>query len=101
MAPEERERGMAASAPEVLNLRGEVCPYTFVKTKLALERLAPGQTLRVIVDNGQSAADVPRSVSAEGHRVLEVAADGGTTWSILIRKASAKAPALPGSRHAG
>ena len=81
-----------------LNLRGEVCPYTFVKTKLALERLGPGQVLRVVVDNDQSAADVPRSVAAEGHTVLEVAQEDGAAWAILIRKAGASAPAIPLSR---
>ena len=29
-----------------LDLRGEVCPYTFVRTKLALEELPPGAELR-------------------------------------------------------
>ena len=33
-----------------LDIRGEVCPYTFVKTRLALEEMQPGQVLRVLVD---------------------------------------------------
>ena len=33
-----------------LDLKGEVCPYTFVKTKLALEMMESGQVLLVIVD---------------------------------------------------
>ena len=39
-----------------LDLRGEVCPYTFVKTKLALEMMHPGEVLKVAVDQrfGQS-----------------------------------------------
>ena len=45
-----------------LNLRGEVCPYTFVKSKLALEVMQTGQVLRVIVDNDESAGNVPRSM---------------------------------------
>ena len=34
-----------------LNIKGEVCPYTFVKTKLTLEKMDPGQILRVVVDH--------------------------------------------------
>ena len=34
-----------------LDLKGEVCPYTFVKTKLALEMMETDQVLRVVVDH--------------------------------------------------
>ena len=46
---------------EDLDLRGEVCPYTFLKARLALEAISPGRVLRVVVDNAASARDVPRS----------------------------------------
>jgi TusA-related sulfurtransferase len=71
---------------EELNLRGEVCPYTFVKSKLALEDLAPGQVLRVIVDNPESAENVPRSLANEGNEVLGVGPVGTGAWSILVKK---------------
>jgi len=69
-----------------LNLRGEVCPYTFVKSKLALEELQVGQVLRVIVDNPRSAEDVPRSLTNEGNKVLEVTQIAGSEWGITIQK---------------
>jgi len=71
---------------EELNLRGEVCPYTFVKSKLALEDLEPGKILRVIVDNPESAENVPRSLANEGNEVLGVGPLGGEAWSILVKK---------------
>ena len=71
---------------EELNLRGEVCPYTFVKSKLALEDLEPGQILRVIVDNPESAENVPRSLANEGNEVLGVGPLGEEAWSILVKK---------------
>lgn len=71
---------------EELNLHGEVCPYTFVKSKLALEDMQPGQILRVIVDNPESAENVPRSLTNEGNEVLSVGQAGGGSWSILVRK---------------
>jgi TusA-related sulfurtransferase len=70
-----------------LSLRGEVCPYTFVKSKLALEEMESGQILRVIVDNPVSAEDVPRSLRNEGHTVLEVARTGAGEWAIVVQKA--------------
>jgi TusA-related sulfurtransferase len=69
-----------------LNLRGEVCPYTFVKSKLALEQLEAGEILRVIVDNPRSAVDVPRSLANEGNEVLEVSQLTDREWAIVVRK---------------
>ena len=72
---------------EPLDLKGEVCPYTFVKSKLALEAMESGQVLRVIVDNRGSAENVPRSLSSEGHQILNVAMLNDTDWAITVRKA--------------
>jgi tRNA 2-thiouridine synthesizing protein A len=70
-----------------LNLQGEVCPYTFVKSKLALEVMQPGQVLRVVVDNDESAANVPRSMQNEGHNVMGVTKLNDKDWQIVVRKA--------------
>ena len=70
-----------------LDLKGEVCPYTFVKTKLALEDMDSGQTLRVLLDYPGSVESVPRSARNEGHRVVEVSQVDATNWQVLIRKA--------------
>jgi TusA-related sulfurtransferase len=70
-----------------LDLTGEVCPYTFVKTKLALEDMQSGQTLRVILDYPESVESVPRSARSEGHRVVEVSQIDAANWQVLIRKA--------------
>ncbi|NJD69125.1 MAG: hypothetical protein C3F12_11770 [Candidatus Methylomirabilota bacterium] len=82
---------MMSGAPEQvvesLDLKGEVCPYTFVKAKLALEELDSGRMLRVIVDNPGSAANVPRSLRSEGHVVLDVTQLNDTDWAITVQKA--------------
>ena len=75
-----------AVADKELNLQGEVCPYTFVKSKLALEIMQPGQVLRVIVDNDESAANVPRSMQNEGYNVLGVTKLNNKDWQIVVQK---------------
>ncbi len=70
-----------------IDIRGDVCPYTFVKSKLALEGLKSGQVLEVIVDHTPATENVPRSMEAEGHNVLEVAKIGEHEWRIVIQKA--------------
>ncbi|MCL5264979.1 MAG: sulfurtransferase TusA family protein [Chloroflexi bacterium] len=70
-----------------LNIKGEVCPYTFVKSKLALEDMESGEVLRVVVDHLPAVTNVPRSLTNEGHNVLEVAQISDTDWAITVRKA--------------
>jgi len=53
-----------------LDLRGVICPYNFVKTKLKLETMQEGQILSVILDAGDPIRNVPQSVRNEGHHVL-------------------------------
>jgi TusA-related sulfurtransferase len=53
-----------------LDLRGVICPYNFVKTKLKLETMEAGQVLSVLLDEGEPIRNVPRSVSDDGHEVL-------------------------------
>ena len=55
-----------------LDLRGEICPYNFVKTKLKLEEMETGQILEVVIDNGEPMKNVPRSLKEEGHQILRV-----------------------------
>jgi tRNA 2-thiouridine synthesizing protein A len=69
-----------------LDIRGEVCPYTFVKTKLALEEMQPGQVLRVLVDYEPATKNVPRSVRLQGDEVLGIETCGASEWSITVRK---------------
>lgn len=45
------------------------CPMTWVRTKLALERLPAGDTLEVRVPPGEAEINVPRSARAAGHDV--------------------------------
>jgi TusA-related sulfurtransferase len=69
-----------------LDVRGEVCPYTFLKAKLALEPMAAGQILRVILGNEVSSRDLPKSLGDAGHAVLAVEPLGGSLWAITVRK---------------
>ena len=54
-----------------LDLRGVICPYNFVKTKLKLETMAGGELLSVLLDEGDPIRNVPQSVQNEGHTVLK------------------------------
>jgi TusA-related sulfurtransferase len=52
-----------------LDLRGVPCPMNWVRTRLALEELLPGDSLLVTLDDGEPLESVPRSAREEGHEV--------------------------------
>jgi TusA-related sulfurtransferase len=53
-----------------VDLRGVSCPTNFVKAKLALELLEPGDNVLFLLDDGEAVKNVPRSLKAEGHKLL-------------------------------
>jgi TusA-related sulfurtransferase len=63
-----------------LDIRNEICPMTFVRTRLALDRMAPGETLLVVLRGEEPRRNVPRSAAAQGHEILceQTGADGIT-----------------------
>jgi len=69
----------------VLDITGDVCPLTFVKTKLRLEEMAPGEVLEVILKGREPLHNVPRSAKEEGHRILGVE-EAGDCYRLLIQK---------------
>ena len=52
-----------------LDVTALTCPMTWVKTKLELERMAPGDELAVECAPGEALENVPRSAAEAGHDV--------------------------------
>lgn len=77
----------SSAAPDATaDLCGEVCPFTFVRTKLALEALPFGGVLRVVVDHPPAARNIPRSATEWGQEVLGVIPLEGDRWAIDLRR---------------
>jgi TusA-related sulfurtransferase len=55
---------------QVIDLRGVSCPTNFVKAKLALEDLNNGEIVQILLDDGEPVKNVPRSLKADGHKLL-------------------------------
>jgi len=55
---------------QVIDLRGVSCPTNFVKVKLALDELENGDQATILLDDGEAVKNVPRSLKAEGHKLL-------------------------------
>jgi len=66
-----------------LDLRGTPCPLNFIRSKLALETLAPGAWLQVDLDAGEPEQLVAAGLREAGHRVdAAAAAEGGVRLMI-------------------
>jgi tRNA 2-thiouridine synthesizing protein A len=69
-----------------LDITDESCPMTFVRTKLCLERLSPGQILRVRLRDGEPLTNVPRAVADHGHEILALDRVMGDIFELVIEK---------------
>jgi TusA-related sulfurtransferase len=56
-------------AVRTLDITDLTCPMTWVRTKLELERMAPGEALEVRCREGEALENVPRSATDAGHEV--------------------------------
>ena len=74
-------------AEMVLDITTETCPMTFVRTRLALDKLQSGQILMVRLRGEEPERSVPRTSAEQGHEILSQRKDAdGVTILVLRRK---------------
>jgi len=71
-----------------IDITKDVCPMTFVRTRLKLETMTKGQVLEVTLGAGEPLKNVPRSVTEMGDDVIELVeiAEMPGTFRLTIRK---------------
>lgn len=73
------------STPDAqLDLRGTPCPINFVRTKLRLEQMQPGNLLEVWLDPGEPIEQVPDSLTMSGYKVEKIT-ECSDYFSLLVR----------------
>jgi len=84
----EAGRNAAATweAQVTLDITRDSCPMTFVRTRLALDRMAAGEVLLVLLRGDEPRRNVPRTAGEQGHRVLGLEGEADGTARLLIRK---------------
>ncbi len=80
----------------ILDITRDLCPMTFVRTRLALDRMAEGETLLVLLKGAEPTANVPRAAAALGHGVFSESADEKGVVRVFITKGGAFSPAKGG-----
>ncbi|WP_144300017.1 sulfurtransferase TusA family protein [Elioraea rosea] len=86
-------RKSAIDAADIaLDITADICPMTFVRTRLLLDRSAPGAVLTVRLKGREPLANVPRSARDLGHTVVSLAPETpgregeGDPWLLTLRK---------------
>ncbi len=72
-----------------LDIGDELCPLTFVKTRIALDQMPSGTVLEVRLADGEARLNVPRAAAELGHLILGIEAEpgsGGRFYRLLIQK---------------
>ncbi len=73
-----------------IDIRGKVCPMTFVYTKLALEKLYKGEILEVLLDFRPAVKNIPenckRQEIAELLNIEEFDDEGNLNWLLKLKK---------------
>ena len=73
-------------ADKELDITRELCPMTFVRTRLALDRMPAGQTLLVRLKGDEPLRNVPRTAKEQGHEVLSIDTDSDGVTLLLLRR---------------
>lgn len=74
-----------------LDISPETCPMTFVRTKLMIETMAPGDVAEIRLQGVEPLENVPRSVTDMGHQVISMEPEAETDTGhgihlLVIRK---------------
>ena len=59
---------------------------TFVRVRLALDRLAPGDVLEVILSGEEPRRNVPRTAIEQGHVILAQSEDSSGITRLVLRR---------------
>ncbi len=63
---------MSDSATKSIDVRGLYCPEPVFRTKMEVERLKIGDTLKIVADDPESEEDISRWVNRSGHQLISL-----------------------------
>ena len=84
---------MAEDIDYFLDITGEVCPLTFVKTKLLVEKMPPDALAEIRLKGHEPLRNVPKSLVELGHSVVRLEPEAGESALGVHRLVLRKRPA--------
>jgi tRNA 2-thiouridine synthesizing protein A len=80
------EKMTEVTADKFIDISSEVCPMSFVMTKLALEELEEGQVLELVCGAGEPVRNISIQLKDEGQTIISVKKEGEKHFRLQIRK---------------
>jgi TusA-related sulfurtransferase len=62
----------AENSVKTIDVRGLFCPEPVFRTKIEMERMTTGDTLKIVSDDPDSEEDISRWVKRNGHELLSL-----------------------------
>ncbi len=89
LKPEEEkevEEGERAKSVMTLDLRGVPCPINYVRAKIAIEGMEVGESIDILLDDGEPIRNVPASLENDGQEILEIRKENGHYLLRVMKK---------------
>jgi tRNA 2-thiouridine synthesizing protein A len=83
---EKEQKNSNSKVKHRVDITEDRCPMTFVRTRLALDKMLVGEKLEVILRGGEPAQNVPKSAKELGHIVGPLNAISENLFSLIIEK---------------
>ena len=74
------------TAKTTIDITDDTCPMTFVRTRLALDRLQSGEILAVRLRGEEPERSVPQTAVEQGHAILSQSKDSNGVTLLLLRR---------------
>ncbi len=71
---------------KAIDITVEICPMTYVRTRLALDVMETGQILLVRLKGEDPLRNVPRAAADQGHELLDLLEQADGTYVLVIQK---------------
>ena len=71
---------------DTVDITDKVCPFTFVKAKVAIDELEDGEVIAIRMNDGEPVQNVPRSIKEEGHQILKLVNNEDGTYNLIVKK---------------
>ena len=59
---------------------------TFVRTKLLMERMKPGEVAEILLSSGDPLENVPRAIWEHGYEVISLEAEKDDIYKFIVKK---------------
>ena len=69
-----------------LDITEDVCPMTFVKTRLLVEKMPAGQVAEILLKGEEPLQNVPDSLAELGHAIVLLEAREDGVHRLVVRK---------------